>query len=130
MHPAEANSGILGNVARAIIDIVRGLRLGYPVCCVFNYSLDSLLGIPSGLSRGEVVRPTTGAYVPCHFHKSVKESLSRPECLQLLHSGCLVEHLAPESTIETRVDGRVVSSTRIPQGIDGVLLQQLRVENV
>ena len=130
MHPAEANSGILGNVARALVDIVRGLRFGYPVCCVFNYSLDSLLGIPSGLSRGEVVRPTTGAYVPCHFHKSVKKSLSRAECLQLLSTGCLVEHLAPESTIETRVDGRVISSTRVPQGIRGVFLQQLKLESV
>jgi hypothetical protein len=28
-------------------------KYGYPICCVVNYSLDSFLGIPSGLSRGE-----------------------------------------------------------------------------
>jgi hypothetical protein len=129
MYPAIARSGILGCVTRAIESVVHGLKFGYPVCCVFNYSLDSLLGIPSGLSRGETVTPTRTEYVPCHFHKKVKKSLSRSECLQLLNTGYLVEHLAPESTIETVLDGRVISSTRVPKGIRGVLLQQLRLES-
>ena len=130
MFPAEARSGILGNATRAILSIVRGLGLGYPPCCVFNYSLDSLLGIPSGLSRGEVVTPTKGTYVPCHFHKSITKSMSRPKCLQLLRTGCLVEHLAPQSTIATLVDGRVIASTQVPEGVRGVFLQQLRLESV
>jgi len=130
MYPPEARSGILGSAARAIGSFLRGLRLGYPACCVLNYSLDSLLGIPSGLSRGEASSPNKGTYVPCHFHKRVSKSLSWSECLQLLHSGFLVEHLAPESTIETLVDGRLISSTRVPRGIRGVFLQQLRLESV
>jgi hypothetical protein len=105
------------------------LEFGYPLCCVFNYSLDSLLGIPSGLSRGEVADPTTGTYVPCHFHKRVKKSLSRSQCLQLLNTGCLVEHLAPQSTVETLVDGKVVSSVQVPDEMRGVFLQQLRLDS-
>lgn len=130
MYPPEARSGILSSTARAIGSFVRGLRLGYPACCVFNYSLDSLLGIPSGLSRGEASSPNTGPYVPCHFHKKVRKSLSRSECLQLLHTGFLIEHLAPESTIETLVDGKLIASTRVPKGSRALLLQQLRLECV
>lgn len=129
MYPAETHTRILSSVSRAIASVVSGLRCGYPVCCVFNYSLDSLLGIPSGLSRGEVVTSKTGAYVPCYFHKRVKKSLSRSECVQLLKTGCLVEHLPPHSTIQTLVDGRVISSTRIPDGMSGVLRQQLRLDS-
>jgi hypothetical protein len=129
MHPAEAHQGILGYVARAAASVVRGLKCGYPLCCVLNYSLDSLLGIPSGLSRGEVAMPKTGAYVPCYFHRRVKKSLSRSECLQLLKTGCLVEHLPPQSTIQTLVDGRVISSTRIPEGTRAVFLQQIRLDS-
>jgi hypothetical protein len=130
MHPAVARSGVLRCVARAIESVIHGLKFGYPICCVFNYSLDSLLGIPSGVSRGEKMTPAREEYVPCHFHKKVKKSMSRSECLQLLDTGCLVEHLAPESTVETILDGRVISSTRVPKGIRGVLLQQLRLESV
>jgi len=128
MHPAETYQGVLGCVARASANVVRGLKCGYPLCCVLNYSLDSLLGIPSGLSRGELVKPRTGTYVPCYFHKRVKKSLSRSECLQLLNTGCLVEHLPPQSTIQTLVDGRVISSTRVPEGTRALLLQQLRLD--
>jgi len=130
MYLPEARSGILGSTTRAVTSFVRGLRLGYPACCVLNYSLDSLLGIPSGLSRGESSSPNTGAYVPCHFHKKVGKSLTRSECLQLLHTGFLVEHLAPESRIETLVDGKLISSTWVPRGSRGVFLQQLRLESV
>jgi hypothetical protein len=88
-----------------------------------------LLGVPSGLSRGEISNPTTGTYVPCHFHKKVKKSLSKSECLQLLGTGCLVEHLAPQSTVETLVDGKVVASVQVPDGMRGVFLQQLKLDS-
>jgi hypothetical protein len=121
--------GIVTRIARAIHTARDGLKFGYPLCCVFNYSLDSLLGIPSGLSRGEIANSRAGPYVPCHFHKKVKRSLSRTQCLQLLDTGCLVEHLAPQSTVETLVDGRIVASVQVPDGMRGVFLQQLRLDS-
>jgi hypothetical protein len=123
------SSGIVNRIARAIHSARDGLKFGYPLCCVLNYSLDLLLGIPSGLSRGEIADFRAGPHVPCHFHKRVKKSLSRTQCLQLLDTGSLVEHLAPQSTVETRVDGRVVASVQVPDGMRGVFLQQLRLDS-
>jgi hypothetical protein len=128
LHPAPG-SGIFNRIAGAIYSLREGSKFGYPICCVFNYSLDSLLGVPSGLSRGEITNPTTGTYVPCHFHKKVKKSLSKSQCLQLLDTGCLVEHLAPQSTVETLVDGKVVASVQVPDGMRGVFLQQLKLDS-
>jgi len=116
---------LLDRLSKSIRDLVSGLRYGYPVCCVFNYFLDSFLSIPSGLSRGEITDPTLGTYVPCHFHRRVNGPLSRGECLQLLGSGFAVEHLAPQDTVETLVNGKVVSKIRIPQGADGLFLSQI-----
>ncbi len=127
MYPVP-RLGISSRIASAIHSISAGLRFGYPLCCVFNYSLDMLLDIPSGLSRGEVRDAKIGAYVPCHFHKRVKHSLSRSDCLKLMDSGCLVEHLAPCSTVQTVVDGRVVSSVQVPEAMRGLFMQQLRLD--
>ena len=45
--------------------------------------------------------------------------------MQLLGSGFAVEHLAPQDTVETLVNGKVVSKIRIPQGADGLFLSQI-----
>lgn len=119
------SGGILGHLSRAIGSIVLGLKMGYPVCCVLNYSLDALLGIPSGLSRGELRSPALGVYVPCHFHSRVGRPLSRSECLNILRTGSAVEHVAARSAIQTIVNGKVIFSTHVPTGMSGVLLEQL-----
>jgi hypothetical protein len=115
---------------RALDAFSSGLKSGYPLCCVLNYVLDALLGIPSGISRGERFDPNWGSYVPCHYHKRVTQSLSRSACSELLDSGFAVEHLAPEDQIETRINGRVVSAVRIPPGNDAVFLSQLRLNEI
>lgn len=129
MSSAEAPpGGILGHLSRAIGSIVLGLKMGYPVCCVLNYSLDTLLGIPSGLSRGEIQSPALGAYAPCHFHRRVERPLSRSECLNLVRTGSAVEHVASRSKIQTVVNGKTIFSTYVPEGMSGVLLEQLILE--
>lgn len=117
---------LIGRVARAIEALLQGARFGYPVCCVLNYSFDTLLGLPSGLRRGETCSPRLGTYVPCQYHKKLN-SLPRSECEELMRRGCMVERLAPNSTLEMRVDGKVVSSLQIPEGLEGLLLQQVRL---
>jgi len=117
---------MLVRLTRAARDLVAGLRYGYPPCCVLNYAFDSILGLPAGLNRGEKVDSETGTYVPCQFHKRVQHSLSSTESMQLLNSGFSVEHLAPEDTVETRVNGRVVSRVRVPKGLDALFLSQVR----
>jgi len=120
---------MLNRVAKAKRDFVVGVRYGYPLCCVLNYALDSALGTPAGLRRGETYDPRSGTYVPCHFHRRVQHSLSPSQSLQLLNSGFSVEHLAPEDLIETRVNGRVVASIRVPKGLDAVFLSQVRFKD-
>jgi hypothetical protein len=110
---------------RAIRAFVSGLEYGYPICCVANYSLDTFLGIPSGLSRGEEYAPSVGTYVPCRFHKRVLKALTQVECAQLLRTGFAVEHLGPNDSLETRVNGQVVSRMRVPNGFDAVFLSQI-----
>jgi len=105
-----------------------GLSYGYPLCCILNFTIDSLLGVPSGLSRGESYSGKFGSYIPCEFHKKVKRALTPSESLHLLSSGYSVEHLAPEDLIETRVNGRVVSSMRIPAGLDAVYVSQIKLK--
>lgn len=114
-------------IEQAVRVFASGLRYGYPICCVCNYAFDSLLGVPSGLSRGERSDPSLGTYVPCGFHKQVTKSLPAQECLQLLKSGFAVEHLNPDDILETRVNGKVVSSLRVPFGVDAVYLSQIRL---
>jgi hypothetical protein len=122
------SGGILGHLSRAIGSIFLGLKMGYPVCCVLNYSWDTLLGIPSGLSRGEIETPALGAYAPCHFHSRVGRPLSRSECLNLVRTGSAVEHVAARSTIQTVVNGKTIFATYVPEGMSGVLLEQLILE--
>jgi hypothetical protein len=112
---------------RALEAFSSGLKYGYPVCCVLNYALDALLGIPSGITRGEKVDLKSGTYVPCHYHRRVTQSISRSACSQLLDSGFAVEHLAPEDQIETRINGKIVSAVRIPAGSDAIFLSQIRL---
>jgi hypothetical protein len=110
-------------------DFIVGLRYGYPLCCVLNFTIDSLLGIPSGLSRGESHHAEIGPYVPCHFHKRVRHTLTRRESMLLLKSGYSVEHLAPTDLIETKVNGRLVSRMRIPVGLDAIYVSQIKLRN-
>ena len=117
---------VLTRLRKAKRDLIAGLRYRYPLCCTLNYALDAVLGLPAGLSRGERIDPSIGTYVPCHFHKRVQHSLSSTESMQLLNSGFSVEHLAPEDTVETRVNGRVVSRVRVPKGLDALFLSQVR----
>lgn len=117
---------MIGRAARAVKDLLRGIKLRYPICCVLNYSLDTILGVPAGLSRGEISSPPVGTYVPCHLHKRIR-SLSRTECDEFMKSGYTVERLAPNATLEMRVDGKVVSSLHIPEGLEALLLQQVRL---
>lgn len=119
---------MLSRFFRAGRAFVSGLKYGYPICCVANYSLDSFLGIPSGLSRGEDRAPSLGTYVPCHFHKRVLKTLTPVECAQLLQTGFAVEHLGPNDSLETRVNGQVVSRMRIPEGFDAVYLSQINLK--
>ena len=120
---------MLVRLTKAARDLVAGFHYGYPPCCVFNYAFDSVLGLPAGLSRGEKLDPWVGTYVPCHFHKHVQRSLSAIESMRLLNSGFSVEHLAPEDTVETRVNGRIVSRVRVPKGFDAIFLSQVRLRN-
>lgn len=122
--------GFLGRLSRAIGSIVLGLKIGYPVCCVLNYSLDELLGIPSGLSRGELRTSELGAYAPCHFHRRVQRPLSRFECLNIVRTGSAAEHVAARSTIQTIVNGKTIFSTYVPSGMSGVLLEQLILDSI
>ncbi len=117
---------MIGRVGRAVRGLLQGLKFGYPFCCVLNYSFDTLLGLPSGLSRGETSSTTLGPYVPCHYHKKLN-ALSRRECLELIKGGYLVERLAPNAKVEMFVNGKVVSAIYIPEGIEGLLLQQIKL---
>jgi hypothetical protein len=132
-HPFAVFRGkallILQRLSKARRDFVVGVRYGYPLCCVLNYTLDSVLGTPAALRRGETLNPRTGTYVPCHFHKRVQRALSPTESMQLLKSGFSVEHLAPDDFIETRVNGRVVTSVRVPKGLDAVFVSQVRFQD-
>ena len=114
-------------VRRAIRDIMKGLSIGYPLCCTVNYALDSLRGVPAGLRRGETQNANVGSYVPCIFHMRVKNQLTKQQSLELLNSGFAVTHLAPHDSVEIRVNGDIVSSLRIPKGTDGLLLSQVRL---
>ena len=118
---------VLDSFSKAGRDFLVGLRQGYPTCCVLNYALDSLRGIPAGLSRGVVSGPSCGDYVPCRLHKRVRRALSSRESLTLLNSGFSVEHLAPQDLIETRVNGKVITRMRIPEGLDAVFLSQVKL---
>lgn len=118
---------MLGRVIHAIRDLASGLSYGYPACCVFNYTLDTLRGTPAGLRRGERYDSTLGTYVPCVFHTRVKTALSRQESLEFLNSGFSATHLAQEDSVEIRVNGKLVSGLRIPKGTDAVLLSQVRL---
>ena len=120
---------VFRRLTRAKRDLVAGLRYGYPVCCVLNYTLDSILGLPGGLSRGERFDSKSRGFVPCHFHKHVLHSLSHLQSMQLLNSGFSAEHLAPEDLIETRVNGRVIASVRVPKGYDAIFLSQIRLQD-
>jgi hypothetical protein len=117
-------------VSRAIRDIALGLRNGYPICCVMNYALDSIVETPAGLRRGEKRDPILGTYVPCVLHAEVRKPLSRSESLQLLNSGFAVTHLAPDDSVEVHVNGRIVSGLRIPKGTDAVFLSQVRMREL
>ena len=119
---------VLDKLSKSKRDLMLGLRYGYPLCCVLNFTLDSLRGIPSGLSRGESYNEKLGSYVPCEFHKRVKHALTSSESLRLLNSGYSVEHLAPKDLIETRVNGRLVSSMRIPVGSDALYVSQIKLK--
>lgn len=116
---------MLNRISGAIRAFTSGLKYGYPICCVANYSLDSFLGVPSGLSRGETYVASIGTYVPCHFHKRVLKPLTPLECARLLRSGFAVEHLSPNDRLETRVNGQIVSRVRIPDGFDALFLSQV-----
>lgn len=120
---------ILERLLKGKRDFTVGVQHRYPLCCVLNYVLDSLLGTPAGLRRGETLDPRTGTYVPCHFHKRVHRSLSPTESMHLLNSGFSVEHLAPEDLLETRVNGKVVASVRVPKDLDAVFVSQVRFQD-
>ncbi len=119
---------ILDRLIKSKRDVKLGLDYGYPLCCVLNFTIDSLLGVPSGLSRGEAYDEKLGSYVPCEFHKRVKHSLTPKESLRLFDSGFRVEHLAPKDLIETRVNGRLIASVEIPAELDGVYVSQIRLK--
>ncbi|MGD0175610.1 MAG: hypothetical protein ABSC50_02155 [Candidatus Bathyarchaeia archaeon] len=119
---------VLDKLSKSKSDFMFGLRYGYPLCCVLNFTIDSLIGIPSGVSRGESYNTKVGPYVPCHFHKRVKHALTPSESLLLLNSEYSVEHLAPKDLIETRVNGRLVSRMRIPAGLDAIYVSQIKLK--
>lgn len=99
-----------------------GLREHYPLCCVLNFCLDRLLGVPSGIARGVAVSTILGEYVPRHFHKRVKYSLLRSEWLRIADNPTpCVEHLAPSDTVRIVVNDSVVWQGRVPQGHDALL---------
>jgi hypothetical protein len=120
---------VLDRLSKSKRDFMLGLSYGYPLCCVLNFTIDSLLGVPSGLSRGESYSRKLGSYVPCEFHKRVKHALSSSESLRLLNSGYSIEHLAPKDLIETRVNGRLVSSMRVPAESDALYVSQIKLKS-
>jgi hypothetical protein len=49
--------------------------------------------------------------------------------MQLLNSGFSVEHLAPYDLVETRVNGRIITSVRVPKGFDAIFLSQIQLQD-
>lgn len=67
----------------ALRHLRRGVRFGYPICCVVRYSLDTFAPHPfRALVRGAVKRSPKTQFVPCGiFHKHDPD---RPPNLDLL----------------------------------------------
>jgi hypothetical protein len=54
-------------IKKAIKDIINGIKEGYPICCVINFSIDTLRNLPiQGIIRYTNV--TNFQYVPCKIH--------------------------------------------------------------
>jgi hypothetical protein len=104
-------------------DLLMGLREHYPLCCVLNFCLDRLLGIPSEISRGGINDPIIGHYVPCHFHKRVFRSFSKAESLELLELS--EAHLAPNDVVEVRINDIVFCNVTVPSACDAVLFNRI-----
>jgi hypothetical protein len=98
---------------------INGVKYGYPLCCIINFCIDSIVGLPSGISRG--VRHRLGGYVPCRLHTRILRPLGKAECMRLMESGFGIETLGPNDLVEIRVNDRTVFATRIPVGLDGIL---------
>lgn len=58
------SSSFKNRVQQAIRDIFNGIRSGYPICCVVNFSIDALLARPSAQLRWNDITD----YVPCVLH--------------------------------------------------------------
>lgn len=110
------------DLRQAANDLLTGLREHYPLCCVLNYCLDRLLGVPSGISRGGINDPVVGEYVPCHFHRRVKYPVLRSDWLRIVDGlAPCVEHLAPNDTVCLMVNARIVYRATIPRNHDALL---------
>lgn len=63
----------LKRILKAGTDLVAGLRYHYPICCVINYCIDTILDRPSAQLRWS----SRANYVECawHIRKSRKEQI-------------------------------------------------------
>ena len=88
----------LNKIREFIEDIINGIRCGYPICCVLEYSIDRLRGIEEQAYRkGFIIKDgKIQDFVPCFIHRRLYKRISYEDALRVLN---------PEWHVEIRFKG-------------------------
>jgi len=74
-------------------DFIKGLKYGYPLCCIIGYCLGN-----RALRNGVIIRDNLhDVYVPCKLHR--KKAISHLEYLSLLNDGDLSWYIPSEEEL-------------------------------
>jgi len=79
----------LNKIREFIEDIINGIRCGYPICCVLEYSIDRLRGIEEQAYRkGFIIKDgKIQDFVPCFIHRRLYKRISYEDALRVLNPG-------------------------------------------
>ena len=98
----------LNKIREFIKDIINGIRCGYPICCVLEYSIDRLRGIEEQAYRkGLIIKDgKIQDFVPCFIHRRLYKRISYEDALRLRN---------PEYHVEVRFKSVVPKIVFMPK---------------
>jgi len=83
----------LNKIREFIKDIINGIRCGYPICCVLEYSIDRLRGIEEQAYRKDLIIKDGKIrdFIPCFIHRRLYKRMSYEDALRLRNPEYYVE---------------------------------------